>query len=71
MLLPEFLGKLLVSQSCVDCDDLTLSGPRAEHKAFWDELTALVDLEPPELLLRVLGRSLRTRIRFRGSMWLA
>ena len=38
-------------------DDLTLSGPEAEHQAFWDELTALVDVEPPEPVFRVLGRN--------------
>lgn len=29
-------------------DDLTLSGPSEQHKPFWDELTALVNVEPPE-----------------------
>ncbi|CAE7497217.1 unnamed protein product [Symbiodinium microadriaticum] len=32
-------------------------GPEAEHQAFWDELTALVDVEPPEPVFRVLGRN--------------
>ena len=59
--IPEFPGnywfpnrKLLLSTYV---DDLTLSGPEAEHQAFWDELTALVDVEPPEPVFRVLGRN--------------
>ena len=36
--------------------DLTLSGPQ-EHQAFWAELTSLVDVEPPEPVYRILGRS--------------
>ena len=58
---PEFPGnywfpqrRLLLSTYV---DDLTLSGPEAEHQAFWDELTALVDVEPPEPVFRVLGRN--------------
>ena len=38
-------------------DDLTLSGPQEEHQRFWDRLTALVDVEPPEPVFRVLGRN--------------
>ena len=37
-------------------DDLTLSGPEAQHDAFWKKLSARVDLEPPTALERVLGR---------------
>ena len=38
-------------------NDLTLSGPQEEHQSFWAELTSLVDVEPPELVYRVLGRN--------------
>ena len=69
---PEFPGnywfpqrRLLLSTYV---DDLTLSGPEAEHQAFWDELTALVDVEPPEPVFRVLGRNhYNRRCRKRGS----
>ena len=29
-------------------DDLTLAGPSHLHKDFWEKLTRLVDIEPPE-----------------------
>ena len=58
---PEYPGnfwfpetKLLLSTYV---DDLTLSGPQEEHQRFWDRLTALVDVEPPEPVFRVLGRN--------------
>ena len=38
-------------------DDLALSGPQEEHQSFWAELASLVDVEPPEPVYRVLGRS--------------
>ena len=38
-------------------DDLTLSGPAEAHQAFWEQLTALIDVEPPEPIYRVLGRN--------------
>ena len=38
-------------------DDLTLSGPAENHQPFWDKLCALVDVEPPEPVFRVLGRN--------------
>ena len=37
-------------------DDLLLAGPEAEHKAFWDEISTKVKLEPWEDLDRYLGR---------------
>ena len=58
---PEYPGnfwfpetKLLLSTYV---DDLTLSGPQEERQRFWDRLTALVDVEPPEPVFRVLGRN--------------
>ena len=38
-------------------DDLTLSGPSEQHKPFWDKLTSLVNVEPPEPIYRILGRN--------------
>ena len=38
-------------------DDLTLAGPRAAHAPFWDKLCALVNVEPPEPIYRILGRN--------------
>ena len=38
-------------------DDLTLAGPSHLHKDFWEKLTRLVDVEPPEDIYRVLGRN--------------
>ena len=38
-------------------DDLTLAGPSHLHKDFWEKLTRLVDIEPPEDIYRVLGRN--------------
>ena len=38
-------------------DDLTLAGPVDQHQPFWEKLTALVDVEPPEPIYRVLGRN--------------
>ncbi len=38
-------------------DDLTLAGPEDQRKKFWDKLTSLVDVEPPEPIYRVLGRN--------------
>ena len=38
-------------------DDLTLAGPIDQHQPFWEKLTALVDVEPPEPIYRVLGRN--------------
>ena len=38
-------------------DDLTLSGPVEQHKPFWDKLTKLVNVEPPEPIYRILGRN--------------
>ena len=56
---PEFPGnfwfpklKLLLSTYV---DDLTLSGPAENHQDFWEQLTALIDVEPPEPIYRVLG----------------
>ena len=58
---PEFPGnfwfpklKLLLSTYV---DDLTLSGPAENHQGFWEQLTALIDVEPPEPIYRVLGRN--------------
>ena len=34
-------------------DDLTLAGPSHLHKDFWEKLTRLVDIEPPEDIYRV------------------
>ena len=59
---PEYLGnfwlpdtKLLLSTYVDDLTHLTLSGPQEERQRFWDRLTALVDVEPPELVFTVLG----------------
>ena len=38
-------------------DDLTLAGPAEQHQPFWEKLTSLVDVEPPEPIYRVLGRN--------------
>ena len=38
-------------------DDLTLAGPTDQHQKFWEKLTSLVDVEPPEPIYRVLGRN--------------
>ena len=38
-------------------DDLTLAGPRAAHAPFWEKLCALVNVEPPEPIYRILGRN--------------
>ena len=38
-------------------DDLTLAGPAEQHDAFWQKLTSLVDVEPPEPIYRILGRN--------------
>lgn len=38
-------------------DDLTLSGPIEAHQPFWNKLTSLVDVEPPEPIYRILGRN--------------
>ena len=38
-------------------DDLTLAGPVDQHQKFWEKLTSLVDVEPPEPIYRVLGRN--------------
>ena len=38
-------------------DDLTLAGPSHLHKDFWEKLTRVVDIEPPEDIYRVLGRN--------------
>ena len=38
-------------------DDLTLAGPVDQHQPFWEKLTSLVDVEPPEPIYRVLGRN--------------
>ena len=38
-------------------DDLTLAGPIDQHQPFWEKLTSLVDVEPPEPIYRVLGRN--------------
>ena len=57
----EYTGKFwfpkqrLMLPTCVD--DLTLSTPQEEHQSFWAELTSLVDVEPPDPVYRVLGRS--------------
>ena len=37
--------------------NLTLAGPSHLHKDFWEKLTRLVDIEPPEDKYRVLGRN--------------
>ena len=37
-------------------DDLTLSGPSANHSKFWDVLRKSVQLEDPAPLTKVLGR---------------
>ena len=37
-------------------DDLLLSGPEANHEAFWIEIGKDVNIEPPEDLDRYLGR---------------
>ena len=49
-------SKLLLSTYV---DDLTLSGPSDQHQKFWEKLTSLVDVEPPEPIYRVLGRNHR------------
>ena len=58
---PEYPGnyyfpdsKLLLSTYV---DDLTLAGPADQHAAFWERLTAAVDVEPPEPIYRILGRN--------------
>ena len=38
-------------------DDLTLAGPADQHDAFWNKLTSVVDIEPPEPIYRILGRN--------------
>ena len=38
-------------------DDLTLAGPIDQRQPFWEKLTSLVDVEPPEPIYRVLGRN--------------
>jgi len=47
-------SKLLLSTYV---DDLTLAGPVDQHQPFWEKLTSLVDVEPPEPIYRVLGRN--------------
>ena len=47
-------SKLLLSTYV---DDLTLAGPADQRQKFWEKLTSLVDVEPPEPIYRVLGRS--------------
>ena len=47
-------SKLLLSTYV---DDLTLAGPADQHQKFWEKLTSLVDVEPPEPIYRVLGRN--------------
>ena len=58
---PEFPGnfffpdtKLLLSTYV---DDLTLAGPEDQHEKFWEKLTSVVDIEPPEPIYRILGRN--------------
>ena len=43
-------------------DDLTLSGPSANHSKFWDVLQKKVQLEDPAPLSKVLGRSNMTEV---------
>ena len=38
-------------------DDLTLSGAADAHEAFWEKLTRMINVEPPEPIFRVLGRN--------------
>ena len=35
----------------------TLAGPVDQHQPFWEKLTSLVDVEPPDPIYRVLGRN--------------
>ena len=37
-------------------DDIILSGPEQAHEAFWAELQSHLEIEPPTLVDRVLGR---------------
>ena len=57
----EFPGNFYFSESklllSTYVDDLTLAGPVARHQPFWEKLTSLVDVEPPEPFYRVLGRN--------------
>lgn len=38
-------------------DNLTLNSPSEQHKPFWDQLTAIVNVEPREPIYRILGRT--------------
>ena len=50
-----FIGVGLMLSTCVD--DLTLSDPADAHEAFWEKLTKMINVEPPEPIFRVLGRN--------------
>ena len=50
-----YFPKLQLALS-VYIDDLTLSGPSANHSKFWDVLQKKVQLEDPAPLSKVLGR---------------
>ena len=59
--IPEFPGNFFFKgvglMLSTYVDDLTLSGPADAHEAFWEKLTKMINVEPPEPIFRVLGRN--------------
>ena len=55
--LEPFLFKEIGLMLSTYVDDLTLSGPKDAHEAFWAKLTKMINVEPFEPIFRVLGRT--------------